>query len=228
MSIKSHGPHFQIESRKAFVIGGHSERSTTGEFLARTLLARGIFEEIEVVTLNRTASLIHRGALRREMLNRTVITHSAAIIRVPAALQIVAINPPEQVSFVDLLKRANEIIKDKFPIEEGAHKTGYGDLAAAGVQLLGSPVTSLVTPIRIAKGYSSVDRLVAGADDFPAGRAIVHSEFDGFGFYNLADMGRASSSGVTTLVLPNHYHGEVLFAPNRTIDLMTPAIFSES
>lgn len=67
-----------------------------------------------------------------------------------------------------------------------------------------------------------------GAEDFPAGRAIVHSEYDGFGFYDLADMERAASSGVTTLVLPNHYHNEVLFAPNRTIDLMTPAIFPEN
>lgn len=149
-------------------------------------------------------------------------------MRVPAALQIIAINPPEQVSFVDLLKRANEITKDKFEKEVGSHKTGNGDLAAAGLQLLSSPIASLVTPHRISQGYSTVDRLSDGAEDFRAGRAIVHSQLDGFGFYDLADLDLAASNGVTTLVLPDHYHNEVIFAPNRTIDLMTPAIFPES
>ena len=227
MSIESYGPRFQIESDKAFYLPGHSERKKTGEFMARTLVERGIFEDVEIVTLNRIASMIHRDALRREMLTRTVITHSAGIMRVPAALQVVAINPPEQVSFVDLLKRANEITKDKFEKEVGSHKTGYGDLAAAGLQLLGSPIASIVTPYRISQGYSTVDRLADGAEDFRGGRAIVHSQLDGFGFYDLADLDFAAVNGVTTLALPNHYHNEALFAAKRTIDLMTPAIFPE-
>lgn len=67
MSIESYGPSFQIESSRALYLPGHSERSKTGEFLARTLVERNIFEDVEVVPLNRVASLFHRGALRREM-----------------------------------------------------------------------------------------------------------------------------------------------------------------
>lgn len=68
MSIESSGPRFKIESDKAFVIGGNSERRKTNEFLAHTLVERGIFEDVEIVTLNRAASLVHRNALKREML----------------------------------------------------------------------------------------------------------------------------------------------------------------
>lgn len=219
------GPAFQVESDKAFLVLGHSERLEVGNFLAKTLDERHIFAELDVISLNRAAAYVGRASLREAMKHRTVITHSAAIMRVPRALQIIAINPPEEVSLGQLLKRANEVVKDALVPEEGAHKTGLGDLAKAGLELARSPVVTVTTALGISRGYSSTERLAEGAEDFPAGWAMVHSEHDTFGFSNLCDLDRAAQAGVTTVVLPGHYHNEVLFAPNRTLDLLTPAIF---
>jgi len=151
--------------------------------------------------------------------------HSAFITRVPRALQVVAVNSPEQVSLLNLAKRAKAVLKDPVAKEPGAHKTGVRGLVGAGVELARSPVCSARTPLIISRGYSTAQQLASRVGDFPAGRAIVHSALDSFGFADLADMDYAGANGVTTVVLPDHYHNEVLFAPNRFVELLTPAIF---
>ncbi len=225
MATTVKGPNFQIESDKAIVGLGHSERKHVGEFLARTIDELGIFRKIEIVTLNKSAGMIGRKALRRELESSFVIGHSAFITRVQRALQVVAINPPEPVSLINLAKRTKAVIDDPIRKEHGAHKTGIADMIGAGFELARSPLSSARTPIMISRGYSTIEQLVARANDFPAGRAVVHSALDSFGFADLADMDYASNNGVTTVVLPNHYHNEALFAPNRLVSLLTPAIF---
>lgn len=216
---------FQVESDRAFIVLGHSERRRVGEFFATKLDERGLFGEIDVITLNQAAAKLGRKALHGEMKLRTVITHSAGITRIPAALQIIAINPPEQVSLTELIKRAMEIMNDPIVPEEGSHNTGFGDMIGAGFELVRSPASTIHTMSLIAKGYSAVRKLSGSANQFPGGRAIVHSELDGFGFSDLADKNLANMHGVTTITLPDHHHNEVLFAPGRTIDLMSPVIF---
>ena len=224
MSKVVRGPEFQIESDKAMIVLGHSERKEYGEFIASALDERRVFEDIDVYTLNHCAAYLGRKSVREAMKSRTVITHSAGIMRVPQALQIIAINPPEPVSFGQLLRRATEVAKNPVVAEEGAPKTGIGDLAKAGFELVRSPIASATTCLRIARGYSATAHLATGHNAFRAGRAMVHSELDSFGFAELADMERAAMAGVTTVLLADHYHNEVFFAPRSTLDLLTPEI----
>ncbi len=221
------GPEFTIESSEAVIVLGHSEREQVGLAWATALDETGLFSGVEIVTTNRLDSRLGRTALRGLFEGGVAFTHSAGEMRVPNALQLVAHNPPEQTSWKDLLKRAADIGKDRIEKEADAHKTGKSDLAKAGLQLAGSPITSFRTIAQIHSGHSSVESLVNRRQngEFLAGVAIVHSELDGFGFQLAADMVRASEEGITTLILPGHKHNEVLFAPRRTIDLMTPAIF---
>jgi hypothetical protein len=225
MSIEHQGPKFTLESSRAVIVLGHSERLEVGQLLAETLDSRRFFEELDLVTLNRSAAILGRHALKEHMKRSTVITHSSGVMRIPCALQIVAINPPEPVSFIELVKRVQIVAKDNIEAEPGAHARGLLDLFKAGIELARSPITSMVTPIRISRGYSTVKDLSGRGSDFRAGRAIVHSDSDNFGFARLADMYTASENGITAVKLLNHHHNELLFAPGRTIDALTPAIF---
>lgn len=218
---------FQIESDRAVIVLGHSERKEVGQLWGEALDARGIFEDIDVITLNRAAAVIGRASLKEHLKIASVFTHSAGITRVDQALQVVAINPPEPVSFFELMKRAVSVGNDPVTKEPGGHKTGPVDLAMAGVELARSPTSTLVTPLMIARGYSTVEQLCAREQDFPAGRAIVHAELDGFGFADNANLEIARHSGVTTMLLPNEYHNGILFAPHGIMDLMTPAILPD-
>lgn len=153
------GPLFQVESDKAMIILGNSERDEVGDFLARTLDERGIFEDIDVYTLNHSAALLGRAAIQKAMETRTVITHSAGIMRVPKALQIVAINPPEPVPLGQLVKRAMDVANDPIVPEVGAHQTGFMDMLKAGLEMARSPIVTAKTSLQIAGGYSSTERL---------------------------------------------------------------------
>ena len=226
MGVINHlGPNFEIASDELIIIGGHSERKEALRFLAETIGNLGLFKDITIKTINNLDTKHSRGAIYEGMKKSTVMGHSAALTRVPAALQIIAINRPEQLDYRNEIKCAIGITRDVIDKEEGAHKTGSIDMLMAGIQMFGSPISSVRTMRLINSGFSATKRLAEGEVDFPAGRALVHSELDGFGFAANANMQLAASCGVTTLLLPEHHHNEVLFAPQRTIDMMTPSIF---
>ncbi len=222
------GPKFEFASDRAIIALGHSERKMVGEKWASEIDNLDIFEDIDVVTINRLDRLRDSSLLKSVMKKSTVFGHSAASTRIDEALQFVAINPPEPASTLDLLKAASKIANDPIEPEVGSHKTGLLDLLGAGLELADSPTSSISTIRRISGGYSAVEDLIAkGEKSFPEGRAIVHSELDGFGFSELANMHRAAGNGITAVEIPNHYHNEVLFAPKKTIGLLTPSIFPE-
>lgn len=228
MKIEKTSPKFQVASDKAILVLGHSERYKTGEYFASVLDKLNLFDEIDIFSLNKCAAALGRSSVQKAMENRTVITHSAGLMRVKKALQVIALNPPEPVPLIPLIKRGLiDIPRDHFESEEGAHSRTHLDIFMAGVELARSPITTLQTVHRISRGYSSTDRLVNGSEDFRAGRAMVHSELDAFGFAQLANMERAAQSGVTTVMLPNHHHNEALFAAEDTIKQLTPVIFPE-
>lgn len=148
---------------------------------------------------------------------------------VDSGLQIIAFNPPEPVPTGTLIKRGlvdigQEDIRDKQP---GSHKTGLLDMVQAGLQLVTSPVSSARTIGGIGSGYSSTRKLAWATEQFPAGRAIVHSELDAFQFPKGANLEAAALYGVSTAVIPNHWHNEILFAPNRTLTAVMPHILPE-
>ena len=230
MATADQGPQFTIESDAAVIVLGHSERKSIGRFWAEELDQRGIFETIDVVTLNRAAAMIGRASLRDHLKRATVFTHSAGITRVDKALQVIAINPPEPVDgFRELIRRAMTITKDPIEAEAGASKTGLVDLALAGFEQLRSPISTFVTMHKIGiGGYSTVRELSLRGHDFPAGRAIVHSESDGFGFCESAELTIAEMAGVVTLtVSEDAYHNSVLYTPRRIMDEMTPTILPQ-
>lgn len=227
MSFIPDTPGFNIESDHAVIVLGHSERLGVGQFWAEELDRRDLFEEIDVVTLNKTAAMIGRSSLRSHLKRSTVFTHSAGITRVNEALQVVTLNPPEPVAGLrELIRRATTIINDPIEAETGAAKTGILDTALAGCELMRSPLSTLVTMYKIGLGgYSTVRELSEREADFPAGRAIVHSELDGFGFCESADMVSAENAGIVTVtVSQDAYHNSILYTPRKVLDAMTPAI----
>src|SRR5690606_4682930 len=136
------GPKFEIESDRAVIGLGHSERKEVGEAWEQALDDLDIFEKIDVVTLNRAAGLT-RFAIRQLLDQSTVFGHSAFITRVPHARQIVAINAPEQMPFFTLLGRAlNDVTKEPIVPEPEAHKTGLGDMMKAGLEMARSPIST--------------------------------------------------------------------------------------
>lgn len=112
-------------------------------------------------------------------------------------------------------------MKDEFPHEEGAHKLGPVDSALAGLQILGSPISTFKTMSGIKNGFSTTDFLSSDylGERFPAGRAMISGGVDGFGFAELADPRRAAASGVTIRQLEGIHHNEILFAPARILAL---------
>lgn len=221
-------PRFEVQSSVATIILGNSERREVGGLLARTLDERRIFEDINLVTLNEAAAFIGRASLRELCGRSTVFTHSAGVTRILHALQIVAINPPEPVDgMMELMKRAVQVGGDQIVPETGAHETGMRDLALAGLEQIRSPFSTLSTMYRIGRGgYSTVEALsLEGKTRFPAGRAIVHAESDGFGFSNEPKFEDAEAAGITTLMMDKTFHhNTLLFAPGRVLDAMTPTI----
>lgn len=231
MAANGAGPQFTIESDAAVIVLGHSERQSIGNFWATELDQRGIFETIDVVTLNRAAAMVGRASLRNHLKRATVFTHSAGITRIDKALQVVALNPPEPVDGIrELIRRAMTIANDPIEAEAGASRTGLVDLALAGVELMRSPISTVVTMHRIGiGGYSTVRELSLREHDFPAGRAIVHSESDGFGFCESAELTIAEMAGVVTLtVSEDAYHNSILYTPRRIMDEMTPTILPQT
>ena len=219
------GPQFNIETNRVFIALGNSERRRIGEGLAQALHELRIFTHIDTVPLNKMAGFVTRGAFRDEAKRRFVIGHSAALTRLPHALQVAAINPPEPTSVHDLIVRANKLTKEKVAKEPTAWESGPKDLALAAFELGRSPFTSARTPHMIAGGFSSVDYLINGEERFPAGRALVHSANDVFGFQKMGDLRCAGDNGVTAFMLPDHSHMSLLLEPKRTVGLLTPAIF---
>lgn len=219
------GPGFTIESDRVFIGLGNSERKETGEGLAQAYQELGIFTHIDIVTLNEMAGLATRKALREEAKKRLLTPHSEGVTRVPAALQIVAFNPPEPTTLRDLAARAKAVTQEKIPKESTAWQSGPKDMFLAGKELASSPFTSARTPLMIARGFSTVEYLADRAESFPAGRAIVHSDMDVFGFQNAACLNYAAEKGITTVMLPNHWHMSALLEPRRTVGLLTPTIF---
>lgn len=224
------GPKFERASDRVFVGLGHSERKGLADGFLQALHELRIFTHIDAIPLNKMAGFMTRRANREEAKQRLLIGHSASVTRVPAALQVVAFNAPEPTSLFQLGRSAWALTGESkaIPHEQSAWKVGGAkDLTLAGLELMRSPFTSVRTPLQIALGYSAVDHLVKGAERFPAGRVLVHSTNDSFGFQDRADMQRAAENNVTTVMIPDHWHMSMLLEPKRTIELLTPVIFPE-
>lgn len=229
MKIAHAGPDFQITTDSAVIALGHSERKEVGQYWGEVLGELGVFNRVEIVTTNMLDSKLGRKAIESLFEPSTAFSHSAGVIRVPNAAQLVAHNPVEPLPIVEALIRADMVTRDKIEKEVGAHKTGLSDLAKAGLELIGSPVTTVDTILRLDRGYSATRDLIQRQDrgEFQEGIAMIHSLEDVFGFPDVSKINEASSSGITSVLIPEHKHAEVLFAPRRTVELLTPVIFPE-
>ncbi len=227
MGIEVAGPKFQIEADYAFILPGVSERREVCEYAASTLDQLRIFRDIQIVPFSERERYI-KASLLNALKISLAVTHSAGIIALRQALQVVAINPPEHVTMPQLVKRAMfDVPNEQIVAEEGAHERNFADRAKALLEMVRSLRITARETLAIANGYSAVEHLAAGAENFPAGRAIVHSEFDMYGFADLADMKRAADADITTVMLPEFYHNDFLFRPQAMTELLTPVIFPE-
>lgn len=228
-NTKFDGPKFEIESDRLVIGLGHSERKRVGALLASAFEQTGLFpRDIVLQTINEMDRL--RGTKKQKDLlsDSTIVTHSGGSMYIEEGLQIIAFNAPEKVAAGPLIKRGLvDIDKEEIVKESGAHKTGLIDKALAGLQMFSSPITTYRTMSGIWNGYSASRKLAEAAVQFPAGRALIHSALDAFQFPGLADMELAARSGVSTAVIPNHWHNEILFAPHRTLTAVMPHILPQ-
>lgn len=216
---------FEVVSDEVLVVLGNSERAKTGELIGRTLVRHNYFKLAHIATLNQMDSKSKKGKEFRAMApDMTVITHSAGIQYVDEALQIIAVNPPEQRRYVELLKGSIRMVKDPIIDEPGAHERNFADMVGATVEFLGSPITSVRTVTGIARGFSAVEHLINHAEAFPEGRAIIHSSRDAFDFQNHADLEKAERNGITTQAIGG-FHTEFLFAPLGTMREIQQCIY---
>lgn len=225
------GPQFQVESDRLVIGLGNSERRRVGE-LARSVFEKtGLFtRDIVVLTINELEAGRGSKKLNDLFADSTIAAHSAAEMFIDGGLQIMAFNPAEQTSAGKLIKRGLINIGQeakRLEKEPGAHKIGPADSMQAFGQMVMSPITTFRTIHGIAAGHSSSRRLAGAAWQFPAGRAIIHSELDPFQFPAGADLELAARSGVSTAVIPGHGHNELLFAPHRTLTAIMPHILPQ-
>ncbi len=214
----------RIASDDVILALGNSERRTTGELAVRTFQNFGYFRNVILTTINELdEKSLRTQEIRAKAKDMTVITHSAAIQRFDEALQIVALNPPEQTSCTQLLFGALRMAKDPIKDEPGAHKRNLGDAIGAAREFIGSPISSYRTVHGISQGFSTVEHLIERADSFPEGRAIIHARADAFGFQKDADLERANANGIVTKLIDG-YHTEFLFAPHRVIRAALPEL----
>lgn len=238
-NITTYGPQFQPQSNEAILLLGNSERFSTGQFLANTLVERKIFEDVFIFTVNDADTPAGQRALASGLETRVAVSHSiggAYILDTlrdtgTRGLQLIATNPVEPLSRFQQAKRvAVDFKKEKFDKEPGAEYTGKkGQKEAIKEMARGFP-TTLKTMSKIAGGFSTTQRMIEAARDglFPAGQAIIHSELDRFGFATMADLGRVAQHGITAVLLHGHEHNEILYASASTIALSTPHVFPET
>jgi hypothetical protein len=236
MNTITNGPVFQVESNEAILLMGNSERKSTGQFLADTLVDQGVFDDIFIFTANESDTWAGRKALRSGLKTKTGLSHSIGAKYLldaleetgDTALQVVAFNAPEPTKILKQIWLAStKVTGEKIDKETGAEHTGNKAAWEALKEMTTGFSTTRKTMSSIARGFSGTQRLIdaARANVFSAGQVMVHSEHDAFGFAQMADLGRAASAGVTTVMLSDHFHNEVLYAPGRTIDRLTPAVF---
>lgn len=224
------GPRFNVESDRALIGLGNSERREVGELAKATLEGSGLFPGgVEMLTINQLDRLSGSEKLKGLLEDSTIFTHSAAEVYIDSGLQIIAFNSAEPTPVKDLMQRAKAVGKELQIIdaEDGAYKTGHMDTAKAAIQLACSPITSSRTISRISRGHSSSRKLAYAAEAFPAGRAIVHSENDTFRFQDSADLASANQSGVSTAVVPDSYHLSFLREPGRLFTAVMPHILPQ-
>lgn len=231
MSVQVFGPKFELQTDSVVLIQGNTERRQVGEPLLRTLDRTGLFpRNIEAFTINEAGGRFSPNSRRLRSLFdiSLVIGRSAASIYVPNALQILAFNSPEPIpTRLEVLKRGAKVGGDEIEKEPDTYKTGPWDLTKALAQVAVSPITSYRTINAIASGYSTSRRLIEGAEDFPAGRAMVHGMEDGFGFAASAydHVSELTEAGVTTVWIPEVSHNEILLAPGRVLENLRGNIF---
>lgn len=237
--VTTYGPQFQPESNEAILVLGNSERFSTGQFLADTLVKRKIFEDVFVLTVNDTDTSAGQRTLASGLQTRVGLGHSvgsAYILdtlrdRGTTGLQMIATNPVEPISRLKQVKRVvYDFGKEKFDKEPGAEYTGKKAQIDALKELARGFPTTMKTMSKIARGFSTTERMIDATQNgiFPAGQAMIHSELDRFKFAAMADLGRVARYGITGVMLHEHEHNEILYAPASTIVLSTPHVFPET
>ena len=226
------GPHMAIETDRAAIALGNSERSEVGEALANALIEVG-FENVETFTLNQLA--IGGSAVRDYFRGSFAISHSHGIARMPNALQVLAFNPSRELPYLESILRAQMVGEDPVDKEPEAHETGIVDLLKAGLELARSPRTTLATMRDLNNGFNGTMSVISrrSEGEFPAGSAMVHSFGDKFGFPNWGDMMLSARVGITTGLLygddtdnpgEGAYHNGLLFAPRTHLDAIRPIV----
>lgn len=221
------GNPVSIESDRAAIALGHSERHEVGLLLAKDLESRG-YSDVEIFTTNDLDSKRKRSLAENYFADADAYAHSRGAKDMPNAVQAILFNPMEPNTMLESLIRASMVGSDPVEKEPGAHKTGLGDLALAGVELLRRPQTSIATLLS-APRYSTTEEYVSRQDthDFPAGITIVHSMNDAFGFPCWDNMIRLVHEGMTSIILDGDksFHNSILFAPAATMDaVMNPQL----
>ncbi len=206
--------------KSVIVVPGFSESIRFTEGLANELTS-GPFALAEDADIVRVADLFD-DPLKYEaaMSERLVVTHSAGIMAVNKAAEIIALNAPEPTRLRTTVRGATVIAFDKAVGKEAGISSG--GLLEPVLEVARHPLINAKIPLAIRK-FSSSQKLIDNADAFPGGRSLFATEQDQFGFARPEAIARANDNGVFARMLQGK-HNHAMFQPKDMMSQIATAL----
>jgi len=148
-----------------------------------------------------------------------VITHSAGILAVHNAAEVIALNGPEPTKLTQTIKGAAKIAFDKDVItEEGII---VGGMLEPALELARHPIHNVKIPFKV-RHFSTARHLISYADGFVNGRSLFTTDQDQFGFTRPEVTDFASVNGIFAKILLGK-HNHAMFQPRDMLRQITEA-----
>ena len=197
-----------MKGEHAVIIGGFSESPEclaplTNEFSK-------LFSDIEQLTW--TQAYRRRHTLARDVMNRTVITHSAGAMYLHCGERGIALSGVEPTHPIRSVVRAGHVAYNTLAARELENPMS---LRRSAHELLHHPDHLRVLG-RVGM-FSTAERLIRkGAEGFPGGRYYLPSERDEFGFTRPDMIARAAEHGIVTGYV-GRLHNDPITNPRNTV-----------
>ncbi len=204
----------------AIIVPGFSEFERCAEPLAEALTSGpyALAGSAEIVCLS--DALDNPERYEKAFKGNLVVTHSAGLLAVNRALEVIALNPPEPTTLRKTIKGANAVNSSKNEgIEEGIVVGGIFEVAK---ELGRHPVISAKIPLAI-RTFSSAQHLVDRAASFVNGRSLFYTDQDQFGFTRPEVVDYANQNGIFARILQGE-HNHAMFQPKDMLRQVTLAI----
>lgn len=200
-------------SKSAIIVPGFSEFTRSAEALAYEL-TKGPFalmSDVDIVPV--TDALDNPLKYDKVFKDRFVVTHSAGILAVNAADQIMVLNGPEPTTLRKTLKASIAVNSD--PNEGTEEGIVIGGMFEAAKELARHPIINARIPFTI-RTFSTVLKLQGRPEAFPNGRMLFATDEDQYGFTSHGLIQYANERGIFARMLHGK-HNHPMFQPRDTL-----------